>query len=96
MIIGNNNNNNINNMNKQNNSFNQRLTRLKEDNKINDLKKNMFIEDNTINKHTDPTNQNDMYDKTLAMLNERLQKGTITLEEFNKKCSILGQKRQKQ
>ena len=55
----------------------------------------MFVEDNTINKHTDPTNQNDMYDKTLAMLNERLQKGAITLEEFNKKCSILGQKRQK-
>ena len=40
-------------------------------------------------------NKNDMYDKTLALLHERLSQGAITLEEFNRKCRELGKKRQK-
>ena len=36
---------------------------------------------------------NDMYDKTLSLLHERLTQGTISLEEFNKQCEKLGKKR---
>ena len=35
-----------------------------------------------------------MADKTLAVLHERLKQGTISLEEFNKRCNELGKKRQ--
>ena len=37
-----------------------------------------------------------MSDKTLALLHERLEKGSITLDEFNKKCAQLGKKRSQQ
>ena len=56
--------------------------------------KNIFTEDFTTQKHTNPTDKNDMSDKSLAMLHERLKQGTITLDEFNKKCEQLGKRRQ--
>lgn len=58
------------------------------------FKDNTFTEDLSTFKHTNATNNNDMYDKSLAMLHERLDNNLITLEEFNKKCEQLGKKRQ--
>ena len=40
--------------------------------------------------HTDVMNKNDMYNKSFAMLQERLNNGTISMEEFNRKCRELG------
>ena len=57
--------------------------------------KNIFTQDITTKQRVNPTSKNDMYDKTLAVLHERLNQGSITLEEFNKKCQELGKKRQK-
>ena len=54
---------------------------------------NPFVEDVNSHKYNDATNTNSMYDKTLAMLHERLKNGTITLEEFNKECEKLSKLR---
>lgn len=40
--------------------------------------------------HTDVMNKNDMFNKSFAMLQERLNNGTISIEEFNRKCRELG------
>jgi uncharacterized membrane protein len=34
-----------------------------------------------------------MADKTLALLHERLEQGSISLDEFNRRCEELGKKR---
>ena len=39
--------------------------------------------------HSDIMNANEMHDKSFAMLQERLNNGLITVEEFNKKCNEL-------
>ena len=39
------------------------------------------------------SSSNDMYNKSIAMLNDRLEKGTITMDEFNKKCRDIAKKR---
>ena len=57
--------------------------------------KNIFTREITAKQHVNPTSKNDMYDKTLALLHERLNQGAITLEEFNRKCRELSKKRQK-
>lgn len=46
-------------------------------------------------KYHDVTNRNDMADKSLAMLQERLNNGLISLEEFNQKARKINQSRQK-
>ena len=56
--------------------------------------KNLFTKDIKTSQHINPLNKNDMADKTLAVLHERLKQGTISLEEFNKRCNELGKKRQ--
>lgn len=89
MIIGGNNN-----FNNQNNNFQNKFNDINKQNKKNQIK-NTFVDDITIQKHSNPTNKHDMSDKALAMLHERYSQGLISLEEFNKKCNILGQKRQK-
>lgn len=58
--------------------------------------KNIFTKDIKTQQHINPLNKNDMSDKTLALLHERLEKGSITLDEFNKKCAQLGKKRSQQ
>lgn len=58
--------------------------------------KNIFTKDIKTQQHINPINKNDMADKTLAILHERLQKGTISLEEFNKRCEELGKRRTQQ
>ncbi len=40
--------------------------------------------------HTNVTNKDEMKNKAFAMLQERLNNGTISIEEFNKKCYELG------
>ena len=57
--------------------------------------KNIFVKDISSQQHVDPTNKNQMYDKSLAILHERLEQGLITFEEFNKKCIELGKRREK-
>ena len=44
-------------------------------------------------KYTNPTDEIMMHDKSIAMLHERLNNNTITLEEFNKKCEKIGKKK---
>lgn len=40
--------------------------------------------------HSNVMNKNEMSNKSFAMLQERLKNGSITIEEFNKKCVELG------
>ena len=90
MLIGNNNplnnkNNCYNNSLKDKNNFEKRFNRLKNDTKHH----NKFVEDINTQVHSDPTSAKDMKNKSLAMLQNRLDNGLISLEEFNKKCSQL-------
>lgn len=55
---------------------------------------NVFVTDMAHQKYTNPNNNNDMSDKALSILHERLKNGTISLEEFNRKCNNIGKKRQ--
>ena len=86
MIISKNNNNDVyNNSLKNNDNFQKNFERLKQNN-------DPFIEDiKTIN-YSDPTSKKEMRNKTMAMLQERLDQGLITLDEFNKKCNSLSKK----
>lgn len=91
MIIGNNNpinknqNNFYNNSLKEKNNFETKYNRLKNDTKNH----NIFVEDIQSQVHSDPTSAQDMKTKSLAMLQERLNKGLISLDEFNKQCAKL-------
>ena len=49
-----------------------------------------MIEQNRAMQHTDVMNPNEMNNKAFAILEDRLNKGLITMEEFNKKCAQLG------
>ena len=83
MIIGNNNPNN--NTNKFiNSTFNN--TNNKPDLLTKDL--NAF-------KYTDPANKKDMYDKSLAILQQRYENNLISLDEFKKKCETIRKNRDK-
>ena len=101
MIMGNNRSNNqTNNFTKplgnhfKNNQFQNKNQQFQQQLNTNQ-QKNIFTQEITTQQHVNPTNKNDMYDKTLALLHERLNQGTITLDEFNRKCRELGKKRQK-
>ena len=91
MIISKNNNDDTyNNSLKNNDNFQKNFERLKQNNDLN--KPNPFIEDiKTIN-YSDPTSKKEMRNKTMAMLQERLDQGLITLDEFGKKCNSLSKK----
>lgn len=83
MIIGNNNGNNM------NKAFNTKLNAIKEN--ANNTSYTSPVSNETI-KHRDILNKNDMNDKAFSMLQERLNNGLITIEEFNKKCTQLGKR----
>lgn len=51
--------------------------------------KNVFTKEISQYKYSNPSNTNDMRDKALASLNDRLSKGTITMDEFQKQCANL-------
>lgn len=97
MIIGNNNNNN--NFNnkfndrqvQENTNFNRKMNQIK-DNNENTIYNNPFVEDIHSMQHSDPTSKDNMRDKSLAMLQERLENGTISLDDFNKKVSEINKK----
>lgn len=92
MIIGSNNNgNNFNNkfndrQSQENTNFNRKMNQIKENNESTSFN-NPFVKDINSMQHSDPTSRENMRDKSLAMLQERLENGTITLDEFNKKVS---------
>lgn len=100
MIIGNSNN-NFNNSDKtkaisglnknilnENNKFQKKFEQINHNNNK-AVKKRNFVENISSLQHSDPTSKKDMHTKSLAMLQERLNNGTITLEEFNKRCAAL-------
>ncbi len=76
--------------------FTKPFENVKTPNKNNQFQqqKNIFTKELTEKQHINPLNKNEMSDKTLALLHQRLQQGTITLDEFNKKCEQLGKRRQ--
>ena len=76
------------------NSFENRWNKVQEYNQNRPERKNVFVKDIKEQKYSSSTDTAGMQDRTLAMLHERLQQGTITLEEFNRKCAQLGQQRQ--
>lgn len=85
MIIGKNNN---------QNNFNQAFN-----NKMNTIKENAQVTKGIVSpiahdtlQHKDVLSKNDMNDKAFSMLQERLDNGLITIEEFNKKCTQLGKR----
>lgn len=95
MIIGNNYKPNPN-QNFENSNFNKKnQTDFTNKNKTaeENFNNNLLTKDLSTFKYTDPANTNQMYDKSLAMLHERLKNKTITPEEFNRKCQDLAKKR---
>lgn len=104
MIIGNNNpGNNFNNQNSfrgnnqmpnVGNTFENRWNTIQEQNRVRQPHSNGFVKNIQDQKYASSTDTSGMQDRTLAMLHDRLEKGTISLEEFNRKCAQLGQQRQ--
>ncbi len=93
MIIGNNNNENKfrNNNFLDNDTFNNQFNDYKENSKM--QHKNIFVKDLKDQKYTNVNNKDDMYDKSLAMLNDRLKNGLISFDEFNKQVNLLAKRR---
>jgi len=95
MIIGNNRSENKfkdNNFLKDN--FDTKFNSYKENSKQSN-KKNIFVQDISEQIHTNVNSKDDMYNKSLAILNDRLRNGLITLEEFNRQVKDLARKRSK-
>lgn len=95
MIIGNNRNENKfkdNNFLKDN--FDTKFNSYKENSKQSN-KRNIFVQDINEQIHTNVNSKDDMYNKSLAILNDRLRNGLITLEEFNRQVKDLARKRSK-
>ena len=92
MIISKNNNNSYENSLRQRNDFQKKFNRLQEENKKMGINPNPYVEDIKSINHSNPISNKDMRTKSLAMLQERLDNGLITLEEFNKKCNALSKK----
>jgi hypothetical protein len=56
-------------------------------------KRNVFTKDIFSIEGGNTSSEDDMYNKSLAMLNDRLEKGLITMDEFSKKCNDIAKKR---
>ena len=76
-----------------NNGFENRWNTIQNQNQ-NQIRKNVFVQDIKNQKYSNSADTHGMQDKTLAMLHERLENGTISMEEFNRKCMQLGQQRE--
>lgn len=85
MIIGN----RSNNFNNQSNNFQNKWNNINEHNENRPKPKNIFNKDITEHKYANAANSQAMHDKSLAMLQSRLDNKLITTEEFNKKCAEL-------
>lgn len=93
MIIGNNREENkFKNNNFLNDNFDTKFNQYKDNSKIK-RKRNIFVKDITEQAHTNVNSMHDMYNKSLAVLNDRLKNGLITLEEFNRQVKELARKR---
>lgn len=74
-------------------NFNNRLNTIKQNNNNKtSINQNHQIE---IMQHSNVMSKNEMADKSFSMLQERLRNGTISIEEFNKKCIQLGKQSKK-
>ena len=90
MIIGKNNNNN----NQISSNFEERFNFIKKEGKKAENKINAFkLGDN--NKPKDMLNKNNMADQSISLLQEKLQRGTISLDDFNKKTEQINKFRKK-
>ncbi len=76
------------------NTFENKWNQINKYNEHRPQTNNIFVKDIKEQHYTDSSNTNQMQDHTLALLNERLKQGTISLEEFNKRCALLGKQRQ--
>ena len=93
MIIGNNKSDNkFKDNNFLNDNFDTKYNQYKDNSKLTS-KKNIFVKDIKEQAHTNVNSQDDMYNKSLAILNDRLKNGLITLEEFNRQVKELARKR---
>ena len=93
MIIGNNGfNGNENGF--QGNNFENKFKRYQQNGESHQGR-NVFVKDIKEQAHSNVVSKDEMYDKSLAMLHERLAKGLISLDEFNKKCAELAKHRRK-
>lgn len=52
--------------------------------------KNPVLETNRTMQHANVMNKNEMTDKAFSMLQDRLNKGLISMDEFSKACVKLG------
>ena len=101
MIIGNNfnrnpnqnfENSNFNNQNR-NNRPNQNSNQSQGLNQNNNFSNNLLTKDISSFKYANIENKTEVYDKSLAILHDRLKNKSITLDEFNRKCRDLANKR---
>ena len=76
----------------QGNNFENKFKRYNENGETHQGR-NIFVKDIKEQVHANVNSKDEMSDKTLAMLHERLAQGLITLDEFNKQCEKLGKKR---
>ena len=80
-----------------NNSFNQNNNFQSKMNSIKNNASNMEHSSSNTTTHTsaykDINNKNEMIDKSIEMLEQRLRNGLITHEEFQKQCAKLGKLR---
>jgi len=80
MIIGNDNN-------FKKTSFDQKLNQIKENNDLyTNSNVNPFVEDVNSMTYNNASDTENMNNKRLAMLHERLEQGLITVEQFSKEC----------
>ena len=71
-----------------NQSFNTKMNMIKENSN------NYHPIQESINpmQHSNVLSKNEMHEKSFQMLQDRFQKGLISLEDFNKKCKELSKK----
>lgn len=97
MIIGNNFNRNPNqnfeNSNFNNQNRNNSLNQNNSSSQNNNFSNNLLTKDISSFKYANIENKTEVYDKSLAILHDRLKNKSITLDEFNRKCKELANKR---
>ena len=97
MIIGDNSSNNFQTRNQFSNpnqpklgdNFENRWNQINEYNKQRSEQRNVFVKDIKEQHYANSADTSQMHDRTLALLHDRLQQGTISMEEFNRQCSRL-------
>lgn len=77
----------------QGNELLQQESQMNSKHKTSNPQKNVFTKDIFKIEGGDTSNQEQMYTKSIAMLNDRLEKGLITMDEFTKKCNDIAKKR---